>query len=153
MISLLPQTKLEETLSSTSLSSSISFGVFRLQPLELSCLSFCNSCHLFSIACSLFSQNTRGGIPPEGTNPRHRSEKSAPRRSVFGFRPSTVDCRPPSNSFPCRTYKNASRKSFACHTSEKRGVGSVMVNQQSFFSPCARCRRKGRSPHFATPYS
>jgi len=31
-----------------------------LQPLELSCLSFCKSLPLFSIACSLFSQNTRG---------------------------------------------------------------------------------------------
>src|ERR1700730_15072721 len=36
----------------------------RLQPLELSCLSFCNSHPLFSIACSLFSQNTGGGVPP-----------------------------------------------------------------------------------------
>ena len=34
-----------------------------LPPLELSCLSFRNSRHLFSITCSLFRQNTGGGIP------------------------------------------------------------------------------------------
>ena len=38
-----------------------------LQPLETSCLSFCDSRPLFSIACSLFCQNTRGGYTPPTT--------------------------------------------------------------------------------------
>jgi hypothetical protein len=37
-----------------------SFVPTLLRPLELSCRSFCNSDPLFSIPCSLFSQNTRG---------------------------------------------------------------------------------------------
>jgi hypothetical protein len=36
----------------------------RLRPLELSCLSFGHSYLLFSITCSLFLQNTQGGVPP-----------------------------------------------------------------------------------------
>jgi len=41
-----------------------------LQPLELSSLSFCNSHRLFSVACSLFSQNTGGGYTPRTLCPR-----------------------------------------------------------------------------------
>src|SRR5712672_3508877 len=32
--------------------------------LKISCLSFCTSHPLFSKACSLFCQNTGGGVPP-----------------------------------------------------------------------------------------
>jgi hypothetical protein len=35
----------------------------QLQPLEVSCLSFCNALPFFSTACSLFVQNTGGGVP------------------------------------------------------------------------------------------
>jgi hypothetical protein len=35
----------------------------RLRPLKVSCLSFCNLYPLFSVACSLFSQNAGGGVP------------------------------------------------------------------------------------------
>ena len=35
-----------------------------LAPLEISCLSFSDSHPLFSIACSLFSKNTGGVVPP-----------------------------------------------------------------------------------------
>jgi hypothetical protein len=38
-----------------------SFPPTLLRSLQLSCRSFCNSLPLFSIACSLFSQNTGGG--------------------------------------------------------------------------------------------
>ena len=36
-----------------------------LAPLEISCLSFSDSHPLFSIACSLFSKNTGGVVPPQ----------------------------------------------------------------------------------------
>ena len=35
-----------------------------LPPLDLSCISFSTSPRLFSMLCSLFFQNTRGGVPP-----------------------------------------------------------------------------------------
>jgi hypothetical protein len=38
-----------------------SFAPILLPPLEISCLSFCSAFPLFSTACSLFFQNTRGG--------------------------------------------------------------------------------------------
>jgi len=38
-----------------------SFVPMLLQPLKVSCLSFCSTLPLFSITCSLFLQNTRGG--------------------------------------------------------------------------------------------
>jgi hypothetical protein len=41
-----------------------SFVPMLLRPLEVSCLSFCCTLPLFSIACSLFFQNTRGGGYP-----------------------------------------------------------------------------------------
>ena len=46
------------------------FHVFSsLPPLEISCGSFCKPCPLFSVACGLFSKNTRGGMSGENTHP------------------------------------------------------------------------------------
>jgi hypothetical protein len=47
-----------------------------LAPLLVSCLSFSHSSHLFSSACSLFSQNTGGGVGS-------LCESSAPQRYPF----------------------------------------------------------------------
>jgi hypothetical protein len=133
-----PLTNLAYIAYSTSFPSSISFNSFRLRALELSCPSFFNSRHLFSIACSLFSQNSGGWHTPAEHHPRHRSEKSQPRRSVLDFRLQTVDCRPPANFFPCHTYKIASRKSFPCHTSEKTGGwGQLWLTSKLFLSACS----------------
>jgi hypothetical protein len=42
----------------------ISCGINPLPPLELSYLSFQTICPLFSMLCSLFFKNTRGGVCP-----------------------------------------------------------------------------------------
>ena len=44
-----------------------------LPPLEISCLSFSHSRPFFSIACSLFPQNTRGGVSPFPPEPFRRT--------------------------------------------------------------------------------
>jgi len=55
----------------------------RLAPLELSCLSFPSSFRLFSMLCSLFSQNTRGGVC---STPQSRI-KMTPKSSSSDFTP------------------------------------------------------------------
>jgi hypothetical protein len=52
-----------------------SFTAGLLRTLERSCRSFCNTLPLFSTACALFSQNTRGGdIPPTSLSTAHKSQ-------------------------------------------------------------------------------
>lgn len=93
-----------------------------LQPLGRSGLSFSSSRPLFSIACSLFSQNARGwGIPHDSAGHPGRalpslrtSALSAPRRYLYAFRAlpsaactpsrlSTVDCRLPFHNAKIQT--------------------------------------------------
>src|SRR6266478_9665413 len=53
-----------------------------LRAVELSCLSFCNSFPLFSIACGLFCKKRGGGVPRLFLATRHwlrrRTEKQIP---------------------------------------------------------------------------
>jgi hypothetical protein len=60
----LSRTNLAELSHLISCASSISFTSFRLRALFLSCLSFFDRRPLFSIACSLFSKDTGGGVIP-----------------------------------------------------------------------------------------
>ena len=85
-----------------------------LPPLEISLRSFSHSLPLFSAACSLFSKNTRGGIPP-----RERAYRPSPRSvraAISTFRINT-----------CKTVsKQTTLSSFRINTCEKpRGRGSV----------------------------
>jgi len=82
----------------------------RLPPLELSCLSFSCPRPLFSIGCSLFCENTGGGIPLRDSVPSAISVNSAVSHAPAGLSPSetnnlqlqTVDSWP-SQSSPCRS--------------------------------------------------
>ena len=81
-----------------------------LPPLEISCLSFCKPCPLFSIACGLFSKNTGGGMSGEHTHPFSR-------RSACGA----------VSTFRINTSKSVSKQttlsSFRINTCEKPGGG------------------------------
>ena len=91
------------------------FHVFSsLPPLDRSLRSFSHSLPLFSAACSLFSKNTRGGIPP-GKRAHPFSPRSI-RAAVSTFRINT-----------CKSVsKQTTLTSFRINTCEKpRGRGSV----------------------------
>src|ERR1700738_4535824 len=72
----------------------------RLQPLEISWLSFCDPRPLFSAACSLFSQNTGGGIPP--------SRLLGTKLTILLGEPVLLppDCYPPLLSTLAKVYQN-----------------------------------------------
>jgi hypothetical protein len=99
-----------------------------LQPLELSCLSFCNNLPLFSVAYSLFCQNTGGaGTSRCGPAPRPSRFRSCT-RFVSPF-PATHPKKEPEthflpsvNPFAATHTETPSYKSFPCHTSKNRGV-------------------------------
>jgi hypothetical protein len=95
-----------------------------LPPLELSCLSFRNFRHLFSTACSLFRQNTGGGIPPSEGLERLLLTLN---RSCISFRMNTCKSalqRTTLTSFRINTYKN-------------RGRGGVQRNEPRY-NPAAQ---------------
>jgi hypothetical protein len=106
-----------------------SFTSMCLQPLELSCLSFCDALPLFSIACSLFLQNTGGGgrfrctatLEPSGLRTFGRPVTRFPATHIYQERSREAKKRPLS-PFPATHAEMPSCKSFACHTSKKRGV-------------------------------
>jgi hypothetical protein len=126
-----PLTNLAYIAYSTSFPSSISFNSFRLRALELSCPSFFNSRHLFSIACSLFSQNTGGGIPPQNIIRGIEAKKAnhAGPFLTFDFQWSTADL--PLTSFPTTHTKSPLASPFPATHPKNRGVGAIMVNQQA----------------------
>ena len=63
-----------------------SFLRTRLHALDLSCHSFCSPFRLFSIACSLFSQNTRGRGTRRSRFPRATSHQSRPCLPLLALR-------------------------------------------------------------------
>ena len=94
------------------------FHVFSsLPPLCLSLRSFSHSLPFFSIACSLFSRNTWGGIPP-----RERA-----------YRPSPRSVRAALSTFRMNTCKSISKQttltSFRINTCEKPGEGGPSLRR------------------------
>ena len=81
-----------------------------LRTLELSCASFSHRDPLFSIVCTLFDKNTRGGIPLR-LHGAHVSSHGSPSSSC-----AETQKWPPVSPFPVTLTNCLSRKSFACHS-------------------------------------
>src|SRR5579859_7128418 len=98
---------------------SISFISLRLRTLDLSCAFFSRLDPLFSIACALFDQNTRGGIPS------HASVRTISVSSMSLWQNQSY--RSPLTTFRINTCKSVSKQStltpFRMNTYEKRGEG------------------------------
>src|SRR5579859_1399348 len=112
---------------------SISFISLRLRTLDLSCTFFPRLDPLFSIACALFDQNTRGGIPHSDF---HQSQ--APLHPRPPLPPSSV------TTFRINTCKSVSKQktltSFRMNTYEKRGGGGHPWSAAAFW-----CKMPGTS--------
>jgi hypothetical protein len=109
-----------------------------LQPLvhpeprrELSCLSFCYNLPLFSVAYSLFCQNTGGGGTSRcGPAPRPSRLRSCTRLvtpfpATHPKKESKTSFLPSVSPFTATHTETHSCKSFRCHTYKKRGVSPV----------------------------
>src|SRR5260370_27830539 len=82
--------------------SSISFTSFRLRTLDLSLRSFSDSRPLFSTTSTLFSQNTRGGIPLRDLVRCTEAQKCLFVSPLLATLAPAVS----RNSFPCHSYAN-----------------------------------------------